>query len=471
MATYTHSDVFFPAYQFVVGEYYLFPLLDWNSAVTWNVQSTSSTTVTLANFDESTITVLTGTDFVFDEPNNALAGTVTKIERFDYYSGFDSPLIETVTDIAMPLVEFQATGVAGALAGDDVINGSAHSDILFGYSGNDTFNPGGATPALYGKQAHDLVVGGEGNDVFNGGVNPDDPIVVYAFESGGGGVTVNLGTGTATDSYGDGDTLNDIRAVIGTNQNDQLIGGSNDETFGPGGGTDTIDGGGGFDVLAYTNLDAMFGVDFFGYQVSGITVNFTGAGSGTISSAFYGEDTFTGIEQVVGTELADVFNGSAADESFSGMAGDDSFNGGSGFDEIDYRNDDISGYGVSGVYVDLASGFAVDGFGYHDTLTGIEAVRGSQFMDRITGDANPNRLRGEDGNDLLYGGAGNDLLEGGAGNDMLDGGTGEDTAIVSAKRADVTMTLEGGQVVLDGPDGHDVLSNIEHIQFADALLT
>jgi Ca2+-binding RTX toxin-like protein len=469
MATYTHSDAFFPAYWFYWGENPYFPLLDWNSAVTWSVQSTSSTTVTLANLDQSTITVLTGTDFVFDESNNALGGTVTKVERFDYYSGFDNPLLETVTDITMPLVEFQATGIAGALAGDDVINGGPHSDILFGYSGNDTFNPGGATPAFY-EQAHDLMVGGDGNDVFSGGANPDGAIVVYAFESGGGGVTVNLGAGTATDSYGDSDTLNNIRAVIATNQNDQLIGGSNDETFQPGGGTDIIDGGGGFDVLAYSNVDLTFEtIGFFGYQVSGITVNFTGAGSGTISSAFYGEDTFTGIEQVVGTELADVFNGSAADESFSGMAGEDILNGGPGIDEIDYGND-IAGGGANGVFVDLASGVALDGFGAYDTVTGIEAVRGTQFGDRITGDANPNRLRGEGGNDFLYGGAGNDMLEGGAGNDMLDGGIGEDTAVLSARRADVTMTLEAGQIVLDGPDGHDVLSNIEHIQFADALL-
>jgi Ca2+-binding RTX toxin-like protein len=400
VATYAHSDVFFPPYWYeyswtppctgpacdgVIYSYFI-PVLNWSSATGWGVQSTSSTTVTL--LDLGTTTVLTGSGFTFDEWNNALAGTVTKIERFD-----GATLLETITDIAIPLVEYQATGIAGALAGDDVINGGAYGDLLFGYSGNDTFNPGGATPA-FSEQTYDLMVGGPGNDVFNGGADPGDAIVAYAFESDGNGVIVNLGTGTATDTYGDRDTLNGITAVVATSQNDQLIGGNNDETFQPLGGTDTIDGGGGFDVLTYANVNDLLGSYFFGYAGSGITVNLAGAGSGTISSECYGEDTFTGIERVVGTERDDTFNGSTADESFSGG----------------------------------------------------------------------------DGNDVLNGGGGNDLLEGGAGYDMLDGGLGDDTAIISESRASVTVTLQGSQVVLDGPGGRDVLSNIERIQFSDFLL-
>jgi VCBS repeat-containing protein len=487
MATYTHSDLYYAPYWYIWPPpctsgacdaviYYWFPLLDWNSAVAWNVQSTSSTTVTLLNFDYATTTVLTGTDFIFDASNNALAGTVTKIERFD-----GGTLLETVTDIAMPLVEFQATSVAGALAGDDVINGGAYTDLLFGYSGNDTFNPAGAMPTSYAP-AHDLMVGGLGNDVFNGGANPG-VIVVYAFEWGSSGVTVNLGAGTATDTYGDTDTLNDIRVVIATNQNDQLIGGNNDETFQPGGGTDTIDGGGGFDVLDYTNFDPYFGIDFFGaYVESGITVNATGAGSGTISSTSYGEDTFTGIERVVGTEFPDTFNGSAAGESFSGVGGNDVLNGGEGNDLLEGGADDdvLNGGGgndllkggagrdmldggsgtdtisyddaLYGGRADLSNPATNTGDAAGDTYTSIENLTGSDFGDWLFGNSSVN---------VLIGGLGNDFLDGKAGDDTMIGGAGDDIYLVDSSTDVVTENAgEGNDIVFASVD-YTIGPNIE----------
>lgn len=55
-----------------------------------------------------------------------------------------------------------------------------------------------------------------------------------------------------------------------------------------------------------------------------------------------------------------------------------------------------------------------------------ENAIGSEFGDRITGNALNNIIDGGNGNDTLSGGAGNDTLIGGAGNDTIDGGTGND---------------------------------------------
>ena len=77
------------------------------------------------------------------------------------------------------------------------------------------------------------------------------------------------------------------------------------------------------------------------------------------------------------------------------------------------------------------------------------------------------------GNDQLYGDAGNDTLSGGTGNDTLDGGTGDDTAMFSGNFADYTISYDDAAekyTIVDhtvGRDVTDIVTNIEHFQFAD----
>ena len=102
-----------------------------------------------------------------------------------------------------------------------------------------------------------------------------------AGQGGTAGVTVNLATGTATDGFGNTDTLSGIEAVRGTNQADSLTGGlaANDisgEYFYGLGGNDTISGGSGFDEVRY-DQDASFG------GALGVTVNLA---TGTATDGF-----------------------------------------------------------------------------------------------------------------------------------------------------------------------------------------
>ena len=113
--------------------------------------------------------------------------------------------------------------------------------------------------------------------------------------------------------------------------------------------------------------------------------------------------------------------------------------GGEGFDVADYLTSD------AGVTVNLATGATQGGDAEGDTLTGIEAVRGSQHADRLIGDDAPNLLIGLDGNDTLEGGEGDDWhLQGGAGADLVDGGAGFDFAVYAASDAGVTVNLATG---------------------------
>jgi Ca2+-binding RTX toxin-like protein len=124
----------------------------------------------------------------------------------------------------------------------------------------------------------------------------------------------------------------------------------------------------------------------------------------------FGDD---GNDLLVGGTGDDRLAGGAGSDLLAGEEGDDTLNGGSGYDYATYF------YAAAGVRIDLSTGVALDGDGGRDRLTQIEGVYGSDFADRITGNAGVNELFGNAGNDLLIGGGGQDLTVGGAGADRF----------------------------------------------------
>lgn len=125
-------------------------------------------------------------------------------------------------------------------------------------------------------------------------------------------------------------------------------------------GNDILNGGVGWDEVGY-HRDARYG------GLSGVSVDFI---LGTATDGFGDTDTLIGIESARGTDFIDTFIGSSNWEAFQGLEGAENFFGGAGNDEAAYYNDFRHG-GSSGVYVDLASNFAIDGFGTIDALSSI----------------------------------------------------------------------------------------------------
>lgn len=153
-----------------------------------------------------------------------------------------------------------------------------------------------------------------------------------------------------------------------------------------------------------------------------------GAGNDTLFGGT-GDDVLNG-----GTGTNHVNGGAGNDYIFAG-GGNDTVVGGAGYDTIDFAN------ATNGVHVNLNAHTAT-GFG-SDTISGVEAVRGSAFNDVLIGDK---------GNNALDGGAGNDILRGGKGADTLFGGAGDDTFVWGKK--DVGTGID---TIKDFGNGHDVL--------------
>lgn len=74
------------------------------------------------------------------------------------------------------------------------------------------------------------------------------------------------------------------------------------------------------------------------------------------------------------------------------------------------------------------------------------------------------------GADTLFGNSGDNVLTGAAGNDRIDGGLGSDTVVFSGNRAQYTITWNGQTANVVGPDGADVISNVEFLRFADQTI-
>ena len=247
-----------------------------------------------------------------------------------------------------------------------------------------------------------------------------------------------------------------VKAGVG---HDVVRGGEGKDTLDGGAGNDWLEGGEGADTLAGGT-----GKDTASYGASAAGVNVDLQRNVAAGGEAEG-DTFDSIEDLQGSEHADVLRGDsnanrlegrAGDDLLEGRGGADVLDGGDDFDTADYRNS------VAGVVVNLATGAASGGDAEGDTLRNVEAVLGGAANDRLTGTA---------GSDLLDGGAGDDWMDGGAGGDTLRGGTGTDTVSYAASGAAVDISLGSGLASGGDAEG-DTIESIENLtgsRFADAF--
>ena len=232
------------------------------------------------------------------------------------------------------------------------------------------------------------------------------------------------------------DAFTGVNAVRGSYFDDVFNGSNNDpntaEFFEGRGGNDLINGAGGFDKAIYL------------FEDSGIAVHL--ASGKVVGGLNTGTDTLLSVELVIGTDFADTFTAAVDPDPIYGsgfafgVAGAANVGSNGTFNEFEGAggNDTITGNGntrvafydaTAGVTVTLGAGGSGTSFGTApgdladvgtDTfVSGVNAVRGSEFGDIITGNGGNNVLEGQGGNDIVNGRGGNDTLTGGTGSDVF----------------------------------------------------
>jgi hypothetical protein len=78
---------------------------------------------------------------------------------------------------------------------------------------------------------------------------------------------------------------------------------------------------------------------------------------------------------------------------------------------------------------------------------------------------------GGSGDDTILAGAGDDLMSGGSGSNIIDGGDGTDTLQLANNYDDYSISFDGEQMIVSGPEGVDTVTGVEVLEFGDGTLT
>ncbi|WP_212436259.1 beta strand repeat-containing protein [Bradyrhizobium liaoningense] len=219
------------------------------------------------------------------------------------------------------------------------ITGTASDDLLVAGNSGETVN---------GLAGNDTIIGGLGADTLDGGTHTVGGDTV-SYQNSSAGVTVDLTlVGVAQTSGGDasGDKLSNFENVIGSNFADTITGDGNANTLIGLGGNDMLNGGGGDDILiGGAGADTLnggthgSGGDTASYVGSsaGVTVNLTLGGAQTSAGDANG-DILINIENLTGSNFADILIGDNNANTLTGGSGADQLTGGGGADRFHYNS-------------------------------------------------------------------------------------------------------------------------------------
>ncbi|MFK7877786.1 MAG: Ig-like domain-containing protein [Paracoccaceae bacterium] len=343
----------------------------------------------------------TGNDFLFDiQGNNTLDGGDGE-DTVSYARLGEAVLVDLNAGTAT-----KADGNTDRISNTEVLWGSQFADAIQ-LADDATFN------SVAGLGGDDTLIGGTG--LFDFVAYDTDS----QFSENTSGVIVDLLQGTATDLFGDTDTLQNFEGVIGSEFSDVLTGRSTDTTFIAGTGDDTVITGAGNDSvqlgqgadalhfsqgtdvvtdfdfsqgdtlvysgLALQNFDNLITVDFGTGDTAGTAIQFTDE-SGTLHSL-----------NLEGVARADVnralsfpeFSGTSGDDeigvatatgdaiSLIASAGDDTYrfanNGERAYQQLLYDGQSFDGI-IANINVNDASSTITKGDQGTDTLTDVQQV-------------------------------------------------------------------------------------------------
>lgn len=345
--------------------------------------------------------------------------------------------------------------------GNDVIEGGAGDDRLYGMGGNDVIYGGADNDTIHGRGLDtpvdaddadsDYIDGGTGNDVISG----DD------------------GDDTILGGEGDDSIRGDNALAFTVDGNDTIDGGIGNDRLAGDGGDDVVMGGDGDDFINGDNADidgSRHGNDVLSGGAGNDTIHGSGGddalmgddgddllvGDGAIPSQYDGRDSLfggAGNDELQGGGGDDLLDGGADNDRLFGQQGDDRLFGGTGDDELQGGEGNDRLYGGAGI----DELYGQEGDDHLDGGTGADKLYGGAGDDVALGGDGDDLIVGNEGNDTLFGGSGNDVLDGGDGNDRLEGGSGDDQ--LDGDEGDDVLIGGNGNDTIYGGSGNDYIES------------
>ncbi|HSV12649.1 MAG TPA: M10 family metallopeptidase C-terminal domain-containing protein, partial [Tepidisphaeraceae bacterium] len=345
-------------------------------------------------------------------------------------------------------------------AAETINLGDATFSNVGGHFGNVAIARGVVIENALTGSGDDTVIQNAANNVLNGGGGSD----TLSYATATGGITLNLGLGTAQNTGSAGfDTVLNFEKLVGTDYNDVLT---------ADGSTSTLTAGGGDDILIAGMYSAVGGIGLFGgdgndtfYLGMGSAWVDGGAGFNIVdcsratagmllaTSGSYGAgiDTLSHIQEIIGSNYADTLSswlpgdiliGGSGDDSLSSAGGGATLAGGLGNDT--YMPSDATdqiveaaGEGIDTIVSHAANytlsanveNLALAEYNNSDPYAGAAVPPPGGYVENWNGTGNEsvNVMTGNGGANSLSGMGGDDLLAGLGGVDTLTGGSGNDT--------------------------------------------
>ena len=403
---------------------------------------------------------------------------------FTIYDNGGNDTLDLRTDTQDQRVDLRPEGISDVygLIGNVIIARDTWIENYIAGSGDDFIVGNVVANDVNGREGDDRIWGSGGDDILEGGARADrldggGGLDWAAYRDSDAAVTINLAEGIVQGGHAEGDVLTEIENIIGAAYDDVLIGNDDTNRLEGGAGADRPDGRAGSDWASYrgsnegVSIDLAEGAVAGGHAQGDVIANIENLAGSDFADVLRGDDKANrldgegGDDRLWGAGGNDVLTGGDGDDWLLGSPGADQLDGGAGFDVLSYELSD------AGVTVNLGEGALTGGYAQGDVIVGVEHVMGSDYRDALTGDSGPNELHGIGGDDELRGNGGDDVLEGGAGADRLDGGPGVDWLSYAGSDGSVSVRLYDGYTGRSHADG-DVISGFENLRgstYADAL--